>query len=565
MWARSASTSWLWFDLPAPLPPRPLLQVTAGYDAPSTPVDLSVDLTTGDQKTGLAAGVDDHGAAAPKAVELLITPPDAGAQLFVDCSDDTGSHADVNNPFTIWADVITDPDVNDPSNPTPITLSGGARASRRGAARRGLHGRAVGDRAGWTPSRWPCLSSVTRPIPSLTITAPPMITLPPAYDMSYQVKDPTGTLVYADHVANQYISLDAADGGVSPLSAALLVTSGETYTVDVLGYEPSGTGTPAPGDVRSTHTPNVEVMPDLDTNEPNDTLDRATSVTFSGVGDEQTLTGRLGYIGDDDWYALEFPANSGPTRLHYKVTPLTSGGRYPPILGTALAPLPFPDRVSQTSFLVTAAEGGFGGVHLGHQRLPAGHAFPEPEPDGGPAARGAVCDDADESADGGALCLISARDETSATEESFPPLQNFSRGSSQFPTRGGADLLSRLQVPRRRVPHFIFDYQLDPTRETDPGRCEPDRRHRAAGVAAGRNGQLPNLPGGGVSGAITVGYGYLSQFDLTNIWYPGDDVRAPNDYDATPSSTNFYAFAYPASYTRAPNRGDLGAQLVGGQ
>src|SRR5207237_1074366 len=122
--------------------------------------------------------------------------------------------------------------------------------------------------------------------------------------------------------------------------------------------------------VRSPYQLTVEVFENPDVNEPNDTT--PTPIALQPVSGVQQGTGtgylatdddvdkfsvavptgtnilylnltaprltpptpfRLAYSPDSDWYKVVLPANSSPTALHWKVTPGSAGGRFPPLPG----------------------------------------------------------------------------------------------------------------------------------------------------------------------------------------------------------------------------------------
>ncbi len=239
---------WLWFDVPQTVAPQSLLEILASYTVPITPVQLQINVLN-DQNHTLASGTA-NATGAPKPIQLVLPIPDGGAgmQYFVLASDASNLHDDPRNPFEICATLFPDPDRNIPGVPTPVTLSA--------AAGNGLQtGTCMGG---------PCTgvltvqgrvdlfsvsipAGITRPILYVNLTAPNTSLAPPvAYLGDFQILDPNGQVVYQNNVANVDLALD--------LSTAQLVQPGETYTIQVMGLDPGGSGTAGPA-IRGSPTP----------------------------------------------------------------------------------------------------------------------------------------------------------------------------------------------------------------------------------------------------------------------------------------------------------------------
>ncbi len=451
---------WLWFDMPGTVAPQSLFEIFAGYTVPTTPVQLQLNVFDSNVTTKLDTVVA-NATGKPKPIQLLLVIPDggAGAQYFVVASDAAGLHDDVHSPFEICASLFPDPDRNVPGVPTPVTLSApGGNGLQTGTC---LGAPCTGNlsvegRVDTFTLTVP--TGIARPILYVNLTGPTTSLAPPvAYLGAFTIKDSNNQVVYGNYVANVDLALD--------LSTAELVKAGETYTIQVLGLAPdSVSGFPddpseGPGDPRLTYTLTANVMPDLDQNEPDDNVAAAHPVPFTSVGSLQTVTGRLAYRGDQDWYAIQIPAMPGKaTRLHYKITPTTNGGRYPPIfdvIGTN--PLPTPDRSVELTNLVASQT-----ACLQDQLQCPEDTLTAPPSSQLDLLHASLCS----GSDGGALCLLGFREEGTSALAGFKNLQNF-EGIIQIPPQAGPST-------------FYLDYQSfsgtslrttsDPTRSRSTGR-----------------------------------------------------------------------------------------------
>jgi len=109
---------WYSVTLPTGLTSRSLLHVSAGFSAPATAVNLSVNvLLNGTQSLGLM--IDKHGQAAPTPLDLIARNQSSGAQLLIMVQDQSGKNFDWRNPYSLKIEVVDDPDTNEPNDTTP--------------------------------------------------------------------------------------------------------------------------------------------------------------------------------------------------------------------------------------------------------------------------------------------------------------------------------------------------------------------------------------------------------------------------------------------------------------
>jgi len=563
---------WLWFDVPPTVAPHSLFEILAGYlPNATTPVQLQINVIDSDQIHSLASGTA-NATGAPKPIQLLLQIPDggAGAQYFVEATDASNQHDDVHHPFEICASLFPDPDRNIPGVPTPVTLSAAAGNGLQTGSCLGAPCTGVLTVEGRVDLFSVTIPAINRPILYVNLTAPTTSLAPPvAYLGAFQILDPNGQIVYQNNVANVDLALD--------LSTAQLVKPGLTYTIQVVGLNPTGGGfgVAGPGDPRLTYALTANVMPDEDQNEPDDTISQAHPVQFTTPGTSQMITGRLAYVGDKDWYEIQIPpTTNNATRLLYKITTTTNGGRYPPILDTVGGTLPNPDRAIE---LTNAIAGGPAACLDDTNQCPQDPLLTA----GSPAdlLRTSLCSGGLNS-DGGSLCLLSFREEGMSELAGFKNLENF-EGIIQIPptsAQGATFYLDYQSYGGTYCDDLDYTLQLDWEAE-GPENSTGYHSTIATAIPYGTltAGTFPDPPMGmsppnGVSGVITAGYGYLQNPDYLNgldltVETPPYDVRGPSDYDAVPSTTDTYVVDFPASYVSSPGYGatwELSWDLTGG-
>lgn len=321
---------WYFAQAPANLNARTLLHVSGGYSAPQTAVNFSVNVLEEGADGGLLSvttAIDRHGAAAPRPVDVILPFGDSNARLFALVADEGVSgqvRVDNRNTYSLCMEIVDNPDVNEPNDttPTPITVAGSPIQT--------------GSQTGYIATNddvdtfsFP-VSGAGRQIIYLHLTGPdphPM-NPPPPYRMSYTLFDPTGVPLAEGVMANEFLRID--------LATARLATMTGTYKVEVKGYKPPNTTLPIKGDLRVQYTLQVQLMPDVDGQEGsggNDTPATAKVVSLSPNG-SVSLTGKLSYVADEEWFVVSLPARASPSTLRYRVTAATTGGRFAPLSGT---------------------------------------------------------------------------------------------------------------------------------------------------------------------------------------------------------------------------------------
>lgn len=487
-----------------------LVHIVAGYGAPATPVNLAVSVLKEDGVTGLARKIDKHGAAAPKPVDIVFPFSESNAKLLVVLSDEQASNRvliDVKNQYYVRAEVIPNPDLNEPNDtvPTEIMLSGSPIATGQGKGALATDDDV--DKFKFTPP------TGGRKVLYLHITAPKL--MPQALArLAYKLLDSTGKTVAEGQALNEFVAVD--------LATARLVTPGE-YTLDIRGYKPASSTTTVPGDLRLLYTVDLQVMDDLDLQEPNDDVTSPKVVPLN-YGGGTTLTGRLGYVPDPDVYAVDLAATGNAGVLHYRLTVAPNQtGRFPPLAPASDRQLRVVTQVTGGTLVQnrldcrtnsTICPKGYEG-NIGNQALVEG-----------------LCDSQDPP-----WCLRAERNE----DGMFNNLRNM-EGTVPVPAHAGTQRFFVFVQDEGSNYADDRDYQIQITYEADP-----DETTRASlplqtqSSALVENASFPNPVGAGVTGNLSHGYGRV----LDNRVDRGEGVRALNDYDAVPTDFDRFEFTLP--------------------
>jgi hypothetical protein len=554
---------WLKVLLPQTLSPINLFRVTAQYALPSTPVNLDVNLLdllpTG--PTSLAHQFESHGSGAPKPVTITIQTPSPtydNHEFLILIVDHTGLNLDVH-PFSVRVDLLLDLDPNNPNIVNPIPLSATS-----------VPGVVAGSASGYlsTAGRADRFSVDVpnagngREILYLRLTAK-LGSGPALYLLSYLITpDPLSPKQLPNPVGGGQVGNAYTD----PNLATALLVSAQKYDITVL-QTPTLPGGPTPGDPTMQFSLTVMAMPDVDANEPNDTLAQGEAttgdvLTFAAPGAAaQSRTGRISYVGDYEWFAVDLMPNANPSRLHYQLVPSGVPGRYPP--------LPAPSN----RWLQVATNVGDGGPSQITACLTDPGSCPRDSRTddnsnvllGAPNLLAADCNSSD-----GVLCPWSSRLED---DQDAPALQNF-QGFLPVAPHGApqryyivyrdldgqyandVDYTLTLQwlteVPDKA--NGLHDTPANATKTTIP--ADP--------AAASFPAPPPSNPDV-ATGIISTGYGYNVVDQGGGQFLPvpfAGGVRRANDYDALPSSNDVYEIDFPGGFV--PSDFVDGGQYVSG-
>jgi hypothetical protein len=542
---------WLSVDIPASTSPKTLFHLTASYAVPSTPVQLAVNILGANGSTSLATGLDNHQSGKPQAIDVVLPYSafgTAGSPLYIQCTDASLLHYDDRAPFQIYVETIPDPDPNTPGTPTAVSFSAASGAGVSTGTCNGAACTGVISVTGRVDEFQLSFPTATTPYQILyfDITAPSSTLTPPvAYNLAYQLLDAQGALIATDSALSPYQDVN--------LATARLIDHPAPYTLKVFAFTPPNATAPSPGDLRQTYTIDLRVLSDVDAQEQgatvNNSYQTAAPVNFAAGdldGAPKTVTGRLSYVADVDWFAVTLPATANATRLHYKVTPTINGGRFP-----AIPPNLPADRTVVVTNPIAAAT-----PEIAQEICTANPATSQCPVDinGAPDAvqlQQTLCNQGD----AGALCLFSRRLETPpiSGNDGWPNLKNF-EGIVPVQPHPGSSVVYYIDYQSREGTYADdFDYTLTLWWESE-GAENAAGYHWDFGTAipfsmpvdtGGAHFPDPSgVPGASRSGAITLGHLYGKDTNPTDT--PVDSIYAPSDYDAVPSTIDTYELDFPA-------------------
>lgn len=298
------------------LPARPILKVAAEYRAPSTPVTLSVNVVRADGNSSIGSAFDRKLRGGPGPVEVTARLTEAG-RYFVIVRHDTSLEdpaLDTRNPYFLTAALVSDPDTHEPNDEeaTEVALGPCATARIEGALA------TAGDVDRYTFDVGGCQG---RTILHATFRAPKPS--PAQIRLAYELTGPEGPV--------------AADRASSPFNEQTLVTArlvpNGTYEIEVKAYQPPNSIGVPPGDPEFVYTIDLALFSDSDPNEGsngNDTPDRATPIALS-TGQTRSVTGRISYVPDVDYFQVPLAASPTPRRIHYRLSWSNAAGRFPSV------------------------------------------------------------------------------------------------------------------------------------------------------------------------------------------------------------------------------------------
>ncbi|HEX5754000.1 MAG TPA: cell-cell cohesion protein MtsF [Archangium sp.] len=509
--------------MPSDLGPRSVLRVTASYGVSSTPVSLSVRLLHEDGGELAPRRVDAHGEGEPHPVEFLLPFSEPGARLLLQLSDTPANPSqpgyDVRNPYSLRVEVLENPDAHEPNDTADMATS---------VPLTNQEGAAVGSASGFLATDGD-VDRFAFDVPAgkivyARVTAPGLAP-PSASLLSYQLLRPDGTVEDEAHVDSPTVAADLATARRAPVAGR--------WQVLVRAWNGGTSSGPPPGDLRLQYTVDVKVLDEADVQESptdNDELARARPVSFEGKAPpaSASFTGRLGSVQDKDWYAVRLPSSTVHTVLHYRLVPLSTGGRFPPLPGAPHRLVRVLSEVQGSSAhdCVTKAD-----------VCPKGNGYgTDPE----------VTSRVDGwCGQGTPLCLHSSRDES----EAFPHLRNL-EGVLPVPPHGAS--VSYFFLVQDEGSHWADDrdYRLEVEWLDDPdetsrkkgGVTETPEPKMLASDDAGT--AFPAPPRGAeyeVRGSLSHGLGGLVGHEPSK----GQGVRGPRDYDAVPTDVDSFSFILP--------------------
>lgn len=503
-------------QLPSTLSPRSLIHVTAGFSAPSTQVNLSVDVRK-ENGSSLAKKVDLHGQGAPKLIDLIVPVTEPNTRLTLVVKDETPGVAtppyDARNGYVIKVEVLENPDSNEPNDTVPTQVVLAAQGAVQAGQETGFL--ATNDDVDLFEVTVPTAGQILW----MHLTAPKQ-TPQAQLRMRYTLLRETGTTptpISEGWVANEFLPVD--------LGTARLTSSGK-YLIRVEGYRAPGSTASIPGDLRMQYTLDVSLAPSVDSNEPNANPSEADGRALSfggtpGTSNTRSFTGRLEFVPDTDWFAVDVPALASPSLLSYKLTSGAGGGRFPPTPGSK-------DRQVLMFTQVTA-----GATRADRTAACTTDANVCPKGYSGNTAMKALV----EGFCGGfdpPRCLQSLRQEADA----FLNLRNF-QGLIQVPAHGSAIRYYFAVQDEKNDFADDKDYTLEMTWLPDPGETVGLPSKALASTT-----NFPAPPTGAafeMTGTLSFGHGQVLNHDLSK----GEGVRGPLDYDGNPTDKDRFELTLP--------------------
>lgn len=489
-----------WYSLQTPptADGRTLLHVSGGYSAPNTAVNMELDVVNPDGGIFLLTATDAHGQGPPGVIDLVTPFASPSTALFLTVEDSPADphqpQTDVVHPYDLTANVLQDPDVNEPNNTlataTEVTLTsqGGLLAgSQRGYV---SYPGDVDYFKVTVPAGQPQILFMHLGMTQVDAS----VTRAPNVQLSYQLTDANQVPLSGSHVPNRFAAVS--------LGTARLVPAG-TYYLVVQQWTDVNVTTLA-GDLAYRYDLQVQVMPDLDPT--GRSVSQATGVTLSAVGSPISATGRLAFVGASHYFKVTVPPGANHV-LHYAMS------------------------LSGTPSRFASALSGSGAHELRAFKLEPDFTtcqvdcVPNPDPTLSYWASGIQQACMASSGDGGtatpSLCLRSSRTESPF----FPNLRNL-EGVLPVPAMGDTVLFlahANSDNWADDVPYTVsFDLRSDPSPSASPVSLPLGTTRTLTGSVAAGFGRL---------------YQYTAQFPDAGGSLPG--VRAPGDYDEYVESPTF--------------------------
>jgi hypothetical protein len=503
-------TDWYFAQMPA-LTPRSLLHVNAGYSVPQTGVNFALSVlkqTANGMTTAVAAGINKPGTAAPKPVDLIVPFSESNAKLFVLANDEgLGSvvRVDNRNPYSVFVEVVENPDVNEPNDATPTAIP----LTTMGAEQKGTQSGYLATNDDVDLYTFDVTASA-RQILYLKILGPAMhpTNPPPPYLMSYTLFDPADRPIAEGAVQNNFVAINLS-------TARLLAVSGK-YKLKVQGFKDPASMDVVRGDLRIKYDIEVRIIPDLDTLEPNDAISSARVASLPPNGN-LSLGGRLSYVADEEWFSIALPARGTPSTLRYRFGVSGAAGRFAPLTLSPNRQLRIVRKVTQGATLALQIKA----CNEDARVCPKGF---DDNTNSGAALVESLC-----KLDPTPQCIFSQRTE----QAQFQNLKNF---------------VGAIPIEANKSDEFflvIRDEGLGKSKYADDRDWTLDLQWRDDTDEATRQGgpTMQTLGGGPTvsNGQLTFGYGrILEPFDINS----GDGVRAVDDYDAVPSDTDLFEYSF---------------------
>jgi len=502
---------------------RTLLRLQGGYFAPSTPVNLSISILREGGTMALTRVVDDHGAGAPRPIDITIPYNVPNSKLVFLVADKGGvipPRIDVRSPYFISVCTQENPDVNEPNDSpdaggTPIMIPA-------------MGAELMGTQSGYLATDGdidrfsidvPAGQPAPRSIIYVNVTTPMELLPPPPYRLSFVLYDPNGVPIAEQVTPNAFNRAN--------LAIAKLVKVPGRYTLVVQGYKPNPNDPMVvPGDLRQRYDVTVRVIRDEDMAEPDDTMAEGDArAVMLGVGNTRVVTGRISYVPDPSYTVVDLPPNTGYATLYARLTASSMSGRFAPLSGP----------VDRQLRILTTVPGN--GVMTGPARCKADDTVcPKGYVPNDQVLRDLVARVCDSTADAGVgACLWSERNQNNLTNN-FANLRNV---QAQIPVPPHTGTQRYYIVTGDEGNNWADDVEFTlVVRHED----DPDEARFAGGPVSGP-------VNGSITGVLTHGYGRTLENDLNDCAQnPARcrGIRSPGDYDAVPTDLDPFVFDLPS-------------------
>ncbi|MBS2026006.1 MAG: hypothetical protein JST92_26705, partial [Deltaproteobacteria bacterium] len=282
---------------------RALLRIALSNAAPASPVRLVYLLENTDGSAVLASRGPAKGSGAQSIAGTFLVPGPGTYQLLV--RDATNQNKDSNNPYTLSATVLEDPDTAEPDDTPPQ-----ARVNQPAAPNAATPEAKSGEIA----------SQGDLDLLQFELTQDGLV------HWTVTMAQPTTQLQLRARILKRSTSAPDDVGQATPVAEVDATKAGDALNSDLVRFLAAGkylvalddkAGTES--DSATTWTTALQLVADPDPNEQTSRNDTAATATTLGVG--QSKQGAIGSQGDADWYEIALPTVTTPKIVQLTIDP----------------------------------------------------------------------------------------------------------------------------------------------------------------------------------------------------------------------------------------------------